>query len=142
MVLKAPHRVVPFTIFYFCGLMFSVAFAVIQYDEHPIISPHSVDNGFFTFLTLATIIGFFLVIIYILYLFASVCRDKPHRSYRNTIFMIFSTFFFMTVIVVVALGSLDIFTYSSGLVMFSFAIPNLYSFLIQYLYSPTSKQIG
>ena len=120
--------------------MFTVAFAVIQYDEHPIISPHRVENGFFTFLTLATIIGFFLAIIYIFYLFVTVCRDKPHQAYRNTIFLAFSSFFFITVIVVVALGSLDIFNYSSALVMFSFAITNIYSFLVQYLYSPTAQQ--
>lgn len=47
----------------------------------------------------------------------------------------------MATVIVVSLGSLDVFNYSSGLIMFSFAFNNLYSYLLQYLYSPTKEQL-
>ena len=62
----------PFVVFYLCGFAFCAAFAIIQSDEHPILSPNSVDNGFFKFLLVMTIIGFILAVLYIVYLFFSV----------------------------------------------------------------------
>lgn len=89
-----------------------------------------------------TIIGFILVIIYIFYLFLCVQLEKNLLPYRHQVFLKFSTLFFIAIVIVVALGSLDVFSYSSGLIMFSFAISNLYSYLLQYLYSPTKEQLN
>ena len=52
-----------------------------------------------------------------------------------------SIFLFFAVIVALALGSLDLFVYNSSIVMYIFTVTNFYSYLLQYLYSPTYEQL-
>lgn len=110
-------------------------------DEHPILSVKQIDIPFFKFLVIATTLGFFLVIIYLLYLFITIKERNQLVAYRNSLFMNISLLFFIGVVVVIVLGSLDVFSYSSGLILFSFGICNLYSYLLQYLYAPTQQEI-
>lgn len=135
--IKRPHRIAPFVIFYLCGLAFSAAFAIIQVEEHPTLSSNNVENPFFKFLLICTILGFMLTIVYLIYLFVMIKQRREMLPYRHSLFMNMSLLFFIGVVIVIALGSLDVFTYSSALIMLSFAISNIYSYLLQYLYAPT-----
>lgn len=137
--IKRPHRIIPFVLFYLCGLAFSAAFAIIQVDEHPTLSTNNVENPFFKFLLTCTIIGFIGAAIYLIYLFVLIKQRREMLPYRHSLFMNISLLFFVGVVIVIALGSLDVFTYSSALVMLSFAIGNIYSYLLQYLYAPTRQ---
>jgi hypothetical protein len=82
------------------------------------------------------ILCFVLVVFYIIYLFLIVC-NKHIVAYRHGAFMNLSIFLFFAVIVALALGSLDLFVYNSSIVMYIFTVTNFYSYLLQYLYSPT-----
>jgi hypothetical protein len=136
---KQPHRVIPFVVFYLSGLAFTVAFAIIQVEEHPIITPESIDRPGFTFILVMTAICLTLALFYVIYLFVLVKR-KSTVAYRHNAFMNISVFFAVGVVVVIILGRLDVFIYSAALIMFTFTVTNFYSYLLQYLYSPTASQ--
>jgi len=70
-----------------------------------------------------------------------VC-NKQIVAYRHSAFMYLSIILLFAVIAALAMGSLDLFVYSSSIVMYIFAVTNFYSYLLQYLYSPTKEQLA
>lgn len=138
--MKSPLKITAFIIFYISGLIFTVAYSLIQIEQHPIITPKDIDRDYFRFFVAWIIVCLVLVVVYLLYLFLMTC-GRNLLAYRHNAFVNLSIFLLAAVVVMLALGGLDLFVYSSSIVMFIFTLTNFYSFLLQYLYSPTQEQL-
>lgn len=55
--------------------------------------------------------------------------------------MVFTLIFFISTIVFFFVGGYDLYNYSASKIFFTLTFMNLYSFYLQYLYAPTTKQM-
>lgn len=124
-------------LFYLIVLVYSAAYAISQFKSRPVFSYEDINSGTVKALSIIAFIAFIVVCLYIIYLYVYILRYKENRLYRHKVFMNISFFFFVSTIVFFFLGGYNVFSYSAPKIFFTFSFMNLYSFALQFLYSPT-----
>jgi hypothetical protein len=137
---SAPTAVIVF-LFYSIVLGYSVAYAITQTTDHPVFSYEDITSRAVIILEIIAFVVFGLACIYIIYLFLYTLKFKPDRPHRHNVFMVISAAFFISTIVFFFVGGYDLYAYSASKIIFTLCFMNLYSFFLQYLYSPTGKQM-
>jgi len=134
-------KIIILVIFYVILLAYNGAYAISQTSDHPVFSTDSLRSPSVTGLKGLAYVVFALAVVYIIYLYIGIFSSKPHRMWRSSIFMYISMFFFISTIIFFFIGGYNVFDYSATKIMFYITFMNIYSYFLQYLYSPTKEQV-
>jgi hypothetical protein len=129
-------------VFFLIGLTFCAGYGIIQSGEYPMISINDIDYTWFRVYLAFILICLVIALLYLMWLYVTVCHNKPLRAHRHNVFMMISVIYILMIVLVTLLGSFKVFNFSGGLIFFTFAFANSYSYFLMYLYSPTQDQLS
>lgn len=126
-----------FFVFYAIILAYSTAYAITQTTDHPVFSFEDISTTGVKVMKILAFIAFSLASAYIVYLYIYILKYKNIKADRHKIFMVISAAFFISTVVFFFVGGYDLYSYSGSKMLFTLCFMNMYSFLLQYLYTPT-----
>ena len=77
-------------------------------------------------------------IVYIVYRYICICFNKSDRLWRSELFMVYSILFILAMVLFLATdNAFGAYHYDGTTVVFLYGLMNLYTWYLEYMYSPT-----
>lgn len=113
-------------------------YANFRLNNHPMIPKQRLSDRSILVLDFITSILFGIVMAYLVLQYLRICCYKTDRLWRSELFMSYSILFMGAMVIFIftdnALGS---YSYDGTTVVFLYGLMNLYTWYLQYMYSPT-----
>ena len=125
-------------LFYIINMVYRVGFAMYQRSDRPLASPNTADNLLVNIMYIISMVTFLFALVFVMTLYCDLC-GRQDLLWRNKMFVNLSFFFYLVVFALFIFDGFDIFEYSAGKVMFTYLFMNIFSFYLQYLYTPCDQ---